>query len=825
MKNIFIALFVCFGLFVNAQQWVEVTSPPSSILADHTFGFSLEGKGYLVSGSNGLGFNAEFHEYDPIADAWSQKDDFPGGARGFAIGDIHDGKAYFGFGTDNSDLRNDLWEYDPIEDQWTELASCPCDARTHPAMISVDGEIFVGMGGGAGVNRNDWWSYSIMDNSWTQMPDFPSEPRHHPYQFTDGRYVYTGFGHGSGFISDEWFRFDPVNDTWDQMSNIPSEGRVAGTQFSHNGFGYILSGDGDNHGFMDTGEFWQYDPQINSWNQLEPHPGISRWAPASFIIGEEIYIIGGLDNQLGYNTPTYKADLSLINQASLRVLVPELDNKQSTNYDATIDQCDGIKYGELSIYTAIPFEFDVPVSVSINDNSTAVEGVDFILETKEAILPSGENSVQLEIIYVDDLVVNGDKVIVVDLQSDEAIAVGQAIILIKENDKVIEYDSGIEDANIGSVDGSSGSILRGYYTHGRTQMLFRKELLNEFGFYSGSLDNLILNIESINSTLVYRNFTLSIAHTDQESISEIDLTADFVEVYKENLTVSLGENRIDFDTDFEYDGVSNLLIEVCFGNSAFSESDLVRTFEVDYDSFISVFDDFASGCISDGNRETGQILPYITFGNAKSKTLYDRIGDVTTGSIDQGDVIYFQENDSILGAANYLEGNETICFSQSLISSGEGVTEVDGVQFFDRRYFLSSDAQNGETLEATMLYPFTDEFELDLGSIKAYRTEDNTNAPVDTDWDEVEVLSVVTNDVFVSITVAFTGDGSYALGIDETTSVIDVNLDTYDSVIMYDMLGREINRNSNLSDLPIGVYIKSYVKDGKVIKSEKIISN
>jgi len=63
---------------------------------------------------------------------------------------------------------------------------------------------------------------------------------------------------------------------------------VAGTQFSYNGFGYVLSGDGDNHGSMNTGEFWAYDPVTDTWDELPPHPEGSRWAPASFIIDGEL---------------------------------------------------------------------------------------------------------------------------------------------------------------------------------------------------------------------------------------------------------------------------------------------------------------------------------------------------------------------------------------------------------------------------------------------------------------------------------------------------------------------------------------------------------
>lgn len=305
--------FVAMCVQVQAQDWVQVASLPNAFNATHhSFGFALDGMGYLVSGGSAAGAREDFYQYDPVADTWTELDAFPGGARAFAIGDTWDGKAYFGFGTDGSTDLNDLWVFDPADMSWTELASCPCTARTHPAFIAQNGKVFLGMGGSAQGNLNDWWEYDMATDTWSQKENFPAAPRHHPFQFGIDEFVYAGFGHGNGFISNEWYRFDPATDTWFQMATLPAEGRVAGTQFSHNGIGYALSGDGDDHFSMATGEFWAFDPVENTWTEMPVHPGTSRWAPASFIIDGEVYIING-DTFTGsgyvYVTEVYKFPL------------------------------------------------------------------------------------------------------------------------------------------------------------------------------------------------------------------------------------------------------------------------------------------------------------------------------------------------------------------------------------------------------------------------------------------------------------------------------------------------------------------------------------
>ncbi|MFK8007549.1 MAG: kelch repeat-containing protein [Saprospiraceae bacterium] len=288
---------ITFLISANAQDWELLNESP--FRSNHSVGFALKGIGYSVTGSVQGNFSDQFYSYDPTTDAWTQLDDFPGASRSFSIGDTWNDKAYVGFGVDpNNNYLNDLWEFDPDTNTWTELASCPCVGRSHPAFIAHQGKIFVGMGGNNG-NRDDWWEYDMATDTWSEKPDFPDLPRHHPYQFAVGDYIYTGFGHGSSIngnlnIFDEWYRYDPQTEIWDQMATLPAEGRVAGTQFSHGDKGYVLSGDGDNHNFMSTGEFWEYDPVVDEWTSLPPHPGTSRWAPTSFVIDDYVYFMTGL---------------------------------------------------------------------------------------------------------------------------------------------------------------------------------------------------------------------------------------------------------------------------------------------------------------------------------------------------------------------------------------------------------------------------------------------------------------------------------------------------------------------------------------------------
>lgn len=311
---------LCIGLafsgILHAQQWQQKTDIPFDA-RHHPITWSINGFGYLLGGTSGntvaTAARKDFYRYDPANDSWTQLSDYPGPGRAYSISATYQGKAYVGFGATvvgtSYQPLNDLWSYDPQTGTWTQLADCPCTGRLHPTFTinAQYGKLYVGQGNNTS-NLKDWWEYDIATDTWTQKTDFPGTARHHPYHFSIGQYSYSGFGHDNSvtMAREDWYRYDPATDTWDQMADAPDGiGRIAGQQFTYAGYGFVIDGDGSGHQSTNPSIFWKYDPAMDTWDELNPHPGNSIWAPGLFEINGIVYLISGSQDYA--NAPFYSS--------------------------------------------------------------------------------------------------------------------------------------------------------------------------------------------------------------------------------------------------------------------------------------------------------------------------------------------------------------------------------------------------------------------------------------------------------------------------------------------------------------------------------------
>jgi N-acetylneuraminic acid mutarotase len=246
------------------DTWTQVASLPGSPRRN-AISFVIDTLAYVGTGIDAsesfLGnILKDFWEFNPGANTWTQKMDYPGGfgsgvyfATGFAV----DSKGYIcGGKIGPSSYVNDLWEYKPSANTWLSRVAFPGGVRYQHTSLVIGLKAYVGLGTDENVNKDDWWEYNPGTNAWIQMNDFAGSARASVSTFTIGNRGYVMLGSNGGFFDDLW-EYNPWSDSWTIRASLPGAGRRNAGSFSINNLGYAGLGKGSG-GIRQS--FYEYTP-------------------------------------------------------------------------------------------------------------------------------------------------------------------------------------------------------------------------------------------------------------------------------------------------------------------------------------------------------------------------------------------------------------------------------------------------------------------------------------------------------------------------------------------------------------------------------------
>lgn len=133
-------------------------------------------------------------------------------------------------------------------------------------------------------------------SQWTQKADFKG---------SSNRLTAVGFSIGNkGFIGtgseiyscgmpvqcekdyNDFWEYNPENNTWTKKADFGGEARIQAVGFSVGDKGYI--GTGGRSGYKK--DFWEYNLSNDTWTRKADFPGIARWAAVGFSVGNKGYI-------------------------------------------------------------------------------------------------------------------------------------------------------------------------------------------------------------------------------------------------------------------------------------------------------------------------------------------------------------------------------------------------------------------------------------------------------------------------------------------------------------------------------------------------------
>lgn len=109
------------------------------------------------------------------------------------------------------------------------------------------------------------------------------------------------------------------------------------------------------------------------------------------------------------------------------------------------------------------------------------------------------------------------------------------------------------------------AIYGNWYRNTRHQILYRASELIAAGITAGKISSISFNITTINGVTAYPDFSIKLKCTTAQDLSttafdQVGLTQVF---YAPSINITTGWNTYTFGTPYEWDGVSNLLIDVC----------------------------------------------------------------------------------------------------------------------------------------------------------------------------------------------------------------------------------------------------------------------
>jgi len=157
---------------------------------------------------------------------------------------------------------------------------------------------------------------------------------------------------------------------------------------------------------------------------------------------------------------------------------------------------------------------------------------------------------------------------------------------------------------IGSSTGSNTNIsypapFGNYFKNVKQQYLYRANELQSSGFNGGKITEIAWEtISSNNASNNIDEFTIKIGCTSSNSLNSWESGLSNV-FYQQNFSIVLGWNDIVLDNAYEWDGVSNLVIEICYTNV--NQNTLNFNWSTNYtqtpfNSSIHFKDDITSSC-------------------------------------------------------------------------------------------------------------------------------------------------------------------------------------------------------------------------------------
>lgn len=162
--------------------------------------------------------------------------------------------------------------------------------------------------------------------------------------------------------------------------------------------------------------------------------------------------------------------------------------------------------------------------------------------------------------------------------------------------------------------GTSPGIYRQATSDGRVLYLLTAAMLSGAGMQPGLVTALGMTVTSKSSSAPYDNFTIQMGNTSA-TIAGTAFQTGLTTVFAGSVTTVVGVNTQAFQTQFVWDGTSNVYVQMCYDNLNPTASDVISFAATAYQAFYQLRVAGSTGCtMTTGATPTsGNLLPIFTF--------------------------------------------------------------------------------------------------------------------------------------------------------------------------------------------------------------------
>lgn len=506
------------------------------------------------------------------------------------------------------------------------------------------------------------------------------------------------------------------------------------------------------------------------------------------------------------------------------VLNFELDSlkKHENISQQTMDACPQ-DYSIIEIPVFLSSTPDQGGYVRLNITETnAVINEDFILLNDSVFLDENNMYGSFQIQYMDDAINEMDEYIVAELQSsslDLGIATNIYINLL-DNDKSPFNMPSSSESILGNSNNEEGNTpFKSYYEDEKSQYLFTAEELLDAGIHAGSIESIALNILEKNSDTPFENFNIKIDYT---LLDAFDIQNPRFEVnngislYMEDYETKLGWNEFVFDTPFDWDGISNIIIQLCFDNDNFSTDDKVAASNVNAFRSQYKYIDGSMGCMLSSIPSIKMQRPNLRFKQTERVLSSDKLVEKRSPTEYPGSNNFYDLENNIILTAEHNTPITSNCFLAKVDNYGSSTiqkTWLENASISEKQFFIESDSEFEGSIN--LYFSASELAEWDnINELHIIRTNGKIQDQNNSMYDLIDKSSILVSEIHEDL-FAFsfytTELGGFAL-TDYAASSVPVTLVSFDAMR---------NEESNLlqwkveSEIDINHYIIERSFDGR----------